>query len=408
MQIENTRQLHLMLGKGTVQALGSLNAHQFKKKYPGEHVALVREEDRAQAELLNIFSEVHTLNVAYLQRSSFSPLLGDEIAFNHLHQSLAPLVEQKWTRLFNSRGRGIDSALSELFKTQQHVGVFTAVHERKCQEPTLKLQSLLDQWGMGHPTIQKWLLSKAYGQLDWTGTELALQKIIETKHAKNTNGIKNITVGINVATARIQDEEKFRLLDQLFTVIDLNAVDEDLALFVDFIVTPTGMERKFWNYAIKLEQVDTETLSNLLPDALSRNLVKWTALSALFDYLGNARAALASEKILSRYDREALQTFLIDQVLALKAFARILLDGLRKQGSEIRGPLEAYWASSPGSIAFTSAIELSLHSSVIPLLRNDQDVLAVKKRMRTLNQFYERLHRATALEIPKTDLELTL
>lgn len=409
MQINNTRQLHLLLGKGATQALFHLSPHQLKKKYPGEHIALVRFEDKTLAEDCGIFSEIHTIDISYIQRTSFSPLLGDEQAFGSFFRSIAPIADQKWSRIFNIKGRKVDSALTEVFQTDSIIGSFTLDNKKNCKEATLKLLALLDLWNMNHNVIEKWLMTKTFGQLDWTATEISLQKIIEIKNSRNANPLKNIIIGIDLSTARGQSPDKTALLEHLFTVVDLNSEDKSMELFVDLLVsTNSSSVQNFWNYSFSLDSTDPDFLSEILGEAIPRNLNKWSSLGFLFDYLGNARAALASEKIMARYDREALQQFLLNQVMDLKSFARILLDGLRKQGLENKNILETYWLNNPGIISFISAIELSLHQSLTPLLRNDQDVLAIKGRMRSLNQFYERLHRATALEVPKTDLGLTL
>jgi hypothetical protein len=405
MQIENARQLHLFLGKDALRILDDINLSLFKKKYPGDHVALVRPEDKAAAEAIGFFSEVHTLNLSYIQRSSFSPLLGDEVAFNHFFESLKPLTSQKWFRLFNLKGSIIDSAISELFHAQAVIGTCAKGNERRCQEAPLKLLALLEQWGMGHPALKKWLTTKTFGQLDWTSTEVSLQRVIDCKNQKTNNSLKALMVGVDVTQMRATHPAELNLLEQFFTVVDLSKQDPVMALFVDLVVESKTSK---WNYSHSLNHMDPDSLSEALPEAIERSLNKWACLSALFDYLGNARAALAAEKIMARYDRDSLQQFLFSQVMGLKTFARILLDGIRRQGSDIKGPLETYWSGHANIISFNSAIELSLHSSVTPLLRNDQDVLAIKRRMRTVNQFYERLHRASALEIPKTDLELTL
>lgn len=409
MLINNTRQLHLMLGKGAMTALAQLNAHQLKKKYPGEHIALVRPEDKNMAEESGIFSEVHSIDLSYIQRSSFSPLLGDEQAFGTFYRSLAPLKEQKWSRIFNTKGRSIDTALTEIFQAENIVGAFALDNNKSCKEAPLKLLSLIDMWGMGHFTLETWLVAKTFGQLDWTTTEVCLQKIIEIKNQKNVNALKTIIVGLDLTSARELAPEKLALLEHLFTVVDTSNEDCAMNLFVDlFITTDNSPQKNFWNYSISLESADPDYLSEILGEAIPKNLNKWSSLAFLFDYLGNPRAALASEKIMARYDREALQQFLLNQVMNLKSFARILLDGLRKQSSDNKNILESYWPNNPGIISFVSAVELSLHQSITPLLRNDQDVLSIKGRMRSLNQFYERLHRATALEVPKTDLGLTL
>lgn len=402
---ESIRNLHLLTGKNSIAALANLNLGQFRKKYPGEHVAIVRAENRMEAESVGLFTEIHELNLSYIQRSSFSPLLGDEVAFHAFVQALHPLVKQKWSRLFNLKGCSLDTGLSELFSAQTVIGTCARNNERRCQEPPLKLTSLLEKWDMGQIDIQQWLMAKTFGLLEWSEIEPYLQKVIDAKAIRSTAPLRNLIVGVRAGELATSHPEELAMLQQLFTVVDLQNEPAVMEFFCDISINGTSSA---WGHNVAINSIDLNALSDLLPQAMNRALSKWACLSFLFDFLGNARAALAAERILTRYDRDTLQQFLLEQVLELKTFARLLVGGARRQDGNVGVALSTYWQEHRGVITFASAVELSLRPNMVPLLSNDQDLAAVKKRMRLVNQFYERLHRACALEIPKTDLELTL
>jgi hypothetical protein len=424
--LNNTRYLHIMLSADAATRMSVLSQHLLKRKYPGEHVALVRQEDVEQIRALDLFQEIHALDCTYLQKAAFSPLLGDATAFNVLWECVYPLTQSNWARVFNMGGSQIETAVVSLFNPSTVIGAVQHSGQTICQDSPLKLSKLLCDWKMSHPVIKGALHRKSLQQLDFAGIEKAIHQVGEIKSQKMANPLKSVIVGIQLQDFSQVQESTLEFLAQIFTLValdattrnglsalNINALDwsdkltED-SLFLDLIVQDSTKGEDFWQQTIDIRDKSSDELTDRLAEILPTNLTKWSCLSFLFDYLGQPKLALQSEKILTRYDRQALQPFLYQEVLNLKDFAKIMLEGLRKQGTGHHSLLQDYWATRPAVLSFVSAIELSLSPSLVPLFRNDQDVILVKNRLRLLNGFYERIHRACTLDIPKTDLALTL
>jgi hypothetical protein len=424
--LNNTRYLHIMLNTDAATRMTVLNQHLLKRKYPGEHVALVRQEDVEQMHTLDLFEEIHALDCTYLQKAAFSPLLGDATAFSVLWDCVYPLTQSAWARVFNMGGSQIETAVASLFNPSNVIGTFQHRGQTLCQDSPLKLAKLLADWNMSHPVLKATLHKKSLQQLDFAGIERALQQVGEIKSRKTQSSLETVIVGIRLQDFSEAQELTLGFLSQIFTVVALNTVTrnglaaiginaidwsdrapED-SLFLDLIVHDSNQQEDFWQQTIDIRHKSSDELTNRLAEILPPNLTKWSCLSFLFDYLGQPKLALQSEKILTRYDRQALQPFLYQEVLNLRDFAKIMLEGLRKQGTGHHSLLQDYWATRPAVLSFVSAIELSLSPSLFPMFRNDQDVISVKNRLRLLNGFYERIHRACTLDIPKTDLALTL
>jgi hypothetical protein len=424
--LNNTRYLHVMLGADAPSRMAVLNQHQLKRKYPGEHIALARQEDVEQIRALDFFQEVHALDQAYLQKAAFSPLLGDSTAFNVLWDCVYPLTQCTWARVFNLGGTPIETAVASLFNPTTVIGAVNHAGQIQCHDSPLKLARLLSDWKMSHPSIKGALHKKSLQQLEFGSIERALQQLGELKSLKTGNALKTVVLGIRLTDSTMVQTPTLEFLAQVFTLVALDAstrnalsalaidtVDwsdrpsED-SLFLDLIVHDSTQGEDFWQQTIDVRNKSCDELTDRLAEILPTNLTKWSCLAFLFDYLGQPKLALQSEKILTRYDRQALQPFLYQEVLNLKDFAKVLLEGLRKQGTVHHSVLQDYWATRPAVLSFVSAIELSLSPSLSPMFRNDQDVILVKNRLRLLNGFYERIHKACTLDIPKTDLALTL
>ncbi len=424
--LNNTRYLHIMLSADAGTRMTVLSQHLLKRKHPGEHVALVRQEDVEQIRALDLFQEIHALDCTYLQKAAFSPLLGDATAFNVLWECVYPLTQISWARVFNMGGSQIETAVASLFNPPTVIGTVQQNGQTICQDSPLKLAKLLCDWRMSHPVIKGTLHKKSLQQLDFASTERAMQQIGEIKSLKTSSTLKTVVVGIRLQDFSEVQDSTLEFLSQIFTLVALNTVTrnglaalgisaidwsdratED-SLFLDLILQDSNQHEDFWQQAMDIRHKSSDELTESLAEMLPTNLSKWSCLSFLFDYFAQPKLALQSEKILTRYDRQALQPFLYQEVLNLKDFAKIMLEGLRKQGTGHHSLLQDYWATRPSVLSFVSAIELSLSPSLVPMFRHDQDVILVKNRLRLLNGFYERIHKACTLDIPKTDLALTL
>jgi hypothetical protein len=397
------RHLHLLLSPGDVAALEGLDADHFRRRFPGEHVALVSIAEADAARATDWFSEVRVLDLTFVQRVAYHPVLGDDIAFHHFQAVLAPLTGEGWGRIFNWSGSPLATALVPLLRGNP-VGRQARGAGEICAEPPLKAALLLERWQLLHPVLTGWLRAKTVGQVPWETIERDLVPVAQAKGGKHAHPLKSLVVVVPVGAVALAQRE---WLEQLFTVVEAPA-DSATAWLADMVVGTTAAPAHPWSNNISTEALDPEALSARLGVLVPRALAKWTALAVLFDYLGNPRLSLAAEKILGRFDHDALHQFLASEILALKAFTKPLLEGMRRPAPDAGAALENFWGAHAGSVAFACAIELSLRPSVVPLLTGDGDWAAVRSRMRSLNQFYERLHRTSALELPKTDLALTL
>jgi|GEM_PF-5822116 len=424
--LSNTRYLHILIGNDADARMPMLSPHLTKRKYPGEHVALVREEDAELIRSQDFFHEVITLDCAYMQKSAFSPLLGDATAFNVFWEAVHPLTQTTWAKVFNLGGSTVETALASLFPTNSVIGPVQQNNQVGCSESPLKLAKLLSDWKMGHPIVKGMLQRKSLQQLDLAPLEKTLQQIGEMKSLKSTSSLKSALVGVRISDFSDVEASTLEFLGQLFTLVALDKMSAQglLAygiafvdwtekssedhLYLDLIVQDANQKNDFWMQTIDLRGKSADELTDRLAEILPVNFAKWSCLSFLFDYLGQPKLALQSEKILTRYDRQALQPFLYQEVLNLKDFAKVMLEGLRKQGTGHHSVLQDYWSTRPCVLSFVSAIELSLSPTLVPMFRNDNDVILVKNRLRLLNGFYERIHKACTLDIPKTDLALTL
>lgn len=424
--LSNTKYLHVLLDKTALAVAEAIDAHQLKRKFPGEHVALVREAQRAEIVALDLFHEVVAVDLEFVQRSAFSPLLGDATAFSALWGTLKPLVDRKWSRVFNLVGDRLSTQVTELFDAVPVTGCVVNRDGVTCAESPLKLAHLLTDWQLGHPLLSDILLRKALNQLDLTAVERQLRVVTELKYKHPRGDLKNILAGIRLTSNNPDDTASLEFLQQIFQLValdqttadilrqrghafhDWTTVAPELELLLDLIVVDADVGQQPWSRTLNVTGRDPDELTDTIADIIPRNFTKWACLSFLFDYLGQTKLAHTCEQIIARFDKNTLAPYLHQEVLALKGFAKILLEGLRRQGLTRDNLLEDYWAGHPGTLSFIAAIELSLQPSVKPLFRSDADVMAIKNRLRSLNQFYERTHKACTLDMPVTDLALTL
>jgi hypothetical protein len=173
------------------------------------------------------------------------------------------------------------------------------------------------------------------------------------------------------------------------------------------MLTDGPNSQTMWIPGHNIADITVDELTEKLSDILPLSFAKWAALSFLFDYLGSSKCSLLAEKILARYERQALQPFLHHEVMQLRDFAKGMLDNIRRPDAEAIRLLEVQLAEKAGLLGFVAGIELSLSERLDNLI-TEQDLAQLKRRLRSLNEFYERLHRACTIEIPKTDLALTL
>ncbi len=423
--LNNTRHLHIILNAASLHSFAKLNLALLKRKFPGEHVVLLGSDNIDEARGLDFFHEFHVLDCQFIQKSAFSPLLGDATAFAALWETVKPLTESKWMRIFNLGGTPCETALASLFQAPI-LGPERKNAQSLCQDSPLKLQQLLWQWKMNEPWLQNILQRRSLHQLDFTSIEKSLQQVTDLRSHKGEERVRGVLAGVRLTGDERVEPATLDFLQQLFRLvaldtataqqltalgikhIDWSQTPAEEALLLDLIIQDVSGKETFWHHPIDIRDKLPEDLTDKIAELVPRNFSKWACLSFFFDYLAQPRLALMSEKMLTRYDRLTLQPFLHQEVLALKDFAKLLLDGIRRQGSGKLDVLTQYWESHPSILSFVAAIELSLHPALRPIFRNDQDVLAVKNRLRTLNALYERLHKAFTLEMPKTDLALTL
>jgi len=417
------RYLHILMSHDSARTTASLNWSAFLKKFPGEHIILTRPELIKGLEGNQNFSELHCLDVGFMQKISFTPLLGDQTAFQFFWKAVRELSQSKWDRIFNLGTDALSTSLATLFVSGPVVGSFKQGAHSFCNNSPLKLNAILARWKMGHPSISQLLSNKAFQQLDLAPWEEQLSRVLELKSQKKVSGIKNTLVGLRLTEANSVEENVLTFLGQVFTLVALDEVTEKILsachsshiqldrtqneVLFDVVLTDTHRSINLWAPTINLTGLSVDELTEKLSDILPMSFAKWASLSFMFDYLGSSKCSLLAEKILSRNERQALQPFLHHEVMQLRDFAKLMLENFRRPDTEAIRMLELQLAEKGGLLAFVAAIELSLTERLDNLII-EQDLSQLKRRLRSLNEFYERLHRACTLEIPKTDLALTL
>ncbi len=424
--LTNTRNLHFVLDRSAVTGLAGLSIHQLKRKHPGEHVAFTTPQLEERLRALDLFQEIHVVDVEHLQRCSFSPVLGDEVALRYFLQQVAVLRSQRWSRIFNLSHNPVAAHLIAALQGAEVFGTFWREGELLCAQGPLKLLHLLRSWGLSCELMETLLTRKALNQFDAADLEASFRRGTQTKLSTPRGNLKGILAGIRTTGASDDDERSLEFLSHLFTACALDAETceflrsrglpfEDWSqtkaqdtVYLDLLFTHAASPRDPWDRAIGYAGRDPEDLTDLISAAIPQNFRKWTSLAFLFDYLGVPKLAYACEQAIGRYDTSTLQGALQQEVLALKSTAKALLDGIRQQGSAASQSMEAFWSSARTSASFVAAIELSLRPGVKPLIARDNELLAVKNRLRTLNAFYERSYRSSTLEMPSNDLALML
>jgi hypothetical protein len=408
------------------KALSSIEIHALKKKFPGEHIALARKEYAERVKDTDLFHDVVSIDLRFIQKASFSPILGDSTAFKFMFNTLYPLTQIEWAKVFNYNSGPINNALTSILRTGQVLGPNIKQNEVLCSDSPLKLKELITNWNFGESNINSWLIRRSLSQLDMSRIEKVIAQVLEHKSGRAIGDLKGILVGVSLNSFDNDVREALLFAHETFSLVSLNPktskilsdlkldfldwtdTDPELLLLLDMDLVDFQSSENFWSRSIDIRAKESSELSDIFADVLSKNFSKWTSLSFLFDYLGSAKLALACEKIISKYDRRFITGYLHEEVTGLKSFAKILLDSIRKHGSQSQEALTQYLANNPSTISFVTAIELSLNPNLVPLFRTDADLLGIKSRMRNLNAYYERLHKACSIDLPKTDLALTL
>ncbi|MBY0516220.1 MAG: hypothetical protein K2P81_04890 [Bacteriovoracaceae bacterium] len=422
--LNNVKNLHIVLNKDAAEIMADIDPLLLKVKYPGEHTAIIREEYLDEMKGLNLFHEIITLDVNFLQRCSFSPLLGDASAFKFMCQKLKPLTNEKWSRIFNIKSCPLNSSFSTLFTANTRIGAYSNEGKFVCHESPLKLNLISSNWGMENSYLRKVLNQKSLHQLDMDKIEKEISRIADLKTKTNDKFMKGAVVAVNISECSESVLNNLKFMNQLFSLVPMNEfskmtlesfvnvanpiVDSINPFYFDLVVNNQSRKNYFLNNEINIEGQTTEELTEVISEILPSNFTKWSTLSFLFDYLGNPKLALSCEKIFTKYDKKSVQPFLYNEILQLKEFAKILLEGIRRNVKGDISYLENYWATKPSTLSYVSCIELSMKSPIKPLLSGESDLLAIKLRMKNLNYFYERVYRACTIDIPKSDLALTL
>lgn len=403
MQSETPRHLHLMLNAQAMELSLSVFGTAFCKKYPGEHIALVGKNQEESARVSGFFQEIHVLDSYFIRQCATHPIIGDESAFHFFQKTLEPLVAQRWNSLFNLSGHTTNTALTPLFSATRIVGTRHVEDGTRCPEPQLKLIAQLTQAKMSNPLLERLLAHKALGQLDLSVAEQWITRMADLRQ-RATDPLKAVVLGYtdDLGTQK-------GLYDHLFTLVDLRGEEAESSLYVDAVLrSGIANHDEYFTPTINARETDYGDLETRIGEVLHCAVGKWICFSFLFDSLGNARLALAAEKIVSRFPHDILRDYLNGELGRLKETAKALLEEMRRPAPYTGKTLIAAWRGGPGPIPFACTLETSLHSDVEKSISNEQDLKALKNRLKQLNQFYERCYRATALEIPKTDLALTL
>lgn len=394
--MQNTKNIHFFFEDEISTFTNAINHGQFKRRYPGKHVAVAF----CQSEITNnFFDEVIHINTEDFQRISFSPILGDEIALNIIYQKLSPFTQDSYAWSFNLFGNSVCNAFQQLFACENNLGFISRSSADHCDDPSLRILKSYLKTNKGNCLVSNSLLQKALKQFDQENFKSYLLSTVEHKFNTKILPTKKILIADLTETKTIEDENIISNAAQIFCVV--NTKDENFNNYIfDASLVSKGTE------GINISSLDFEEVLASINSSLLKSINQWFVRLILAEYLSLPKTSFAFEKIIATYPKSLLQDFMISQLSELKEFvAQIILSERNKNQLTAVEALNKY-SSKHSPLAMT----LMIHASQIE--PNEAERIAkietLKSRLRNLNSLYERIYRLCSIDIPKSDLALTL
>jgi hypothetical protein len=420
----NFENLHLLLDRDSNQYYEGINFEQIRKKMPGNHIAVIDQRHHPLETISREFDSVYMIDIDFIQRISFSKLIGDENAFIVFKRQVERFSNTKWGRVINLTGSEVNNAIMGLLSADYFLGHEFDGNKSICNTPPLSLLRILKRYKVNTDIIEKILIQKSIKQLELADFEKTLNNLYLFKNKQKETPTKKIIIGVILS---VQDEinlETLKCLDSYFTLIPQNEFSKGFfekneiqidgqALsiaginnFLDAVVTTEKKTNKSGHISISSNGIDE--VIELFTSKLENTLEGWTMLSFIFEYVGSSKASLMCEKIMSTYQKKLVHEYLLKEISYLKSFVKIMLESTKSSSLPSNELISKFWEQNPCALTGVSAIEISQRKEIGSYLKTPQDIASLKTRLRSLNNHYERIFRSCTIELPKSDLSLVL
>ncbi len=394
--MQNSKNIHFFFENDINTFISATTEALFKRRHPGSHIAIhIGQKNHTN----NFFNETIFINLAEVQKISFSPVLGDEISLSFIYNKLSLIINDSFSVGFNLFGNCACTAFQDLFKIENHVGFHIENEKEICDDANLRLMRMYESIQPGANLVTNSLIQKAIKQFDQEQFKALLGATIDHKLNAKQTSTKKMLVSNTVEVLSSQDQAILDLAEKNFSVF--NIFDSHFKEYIyDASLVSEGVE------GINISSLDKEEVMTEIILSTTRSINLWFTQLIFTDYLGLTKTSFAIEKLIATYPKNLLQDFMIYQLGELKEFvAQIILSERQKT------QLLAIEAITKHSARLSPlSMTLLIHASQVNSV--DQEKTAkidtLKNRLRNLNSLYERIYRLCSIDIPKTDLALTL
>lgn len=394
--MQNNKNIHFFFEEEISTFTDSINQNLFKRRYPGDHLAVHFGRTKVAS---GFFDEILFVNTDTFQKISQSPILGDEVVLNIIHKKLSHLIQEGFTWSFNLFGNKVCTAFQALFVAENFMGFNLQKQGEQCEDPGLRLLRLYMKLEKGNNLVTRSLLQKAIKQFDQETFKALLAPTIDHKLNIQVSGTKKILIENKATSFSDEDLNIISIASKHFTVMSNSILDASDLMF-DATLISSGEQ------GINISSLDSEEAMAKISLSTVGSINKWFTRLIFAEYLGLSKTSFAFEKLIATYPKELLQEFMIAQLGELKEFVAqvILSERQRSQIIAIEAIKKHSRRLSPLSMT------LAIHASQTSPSDADQAarIDTLKNRLRNLNSLYERIYRLCSIDIPKSDLALTL
>lgn len=394
--MQTSKNIHFFLNEELSTFISSLNMSQFRRRYPGSHIAIHIGQAPVKT---NCFDDQIFLDISEYQKISFSPVLGDEIALNIIFKKLAPLLEEKYSWGFNLFGSKVCTRFKELFQIETTLGFKLYETKVTCEDPSLRLLRTFRSIDPTNSLIISSLLQKSVKQFDQENFRLLMAETIEHKFSSQLASYKKIIIQNRATSSSAEDDTILANVASRYSLLSqMDMIPSGLI----YDATLCSNEKA----GIDISSLDVDEVFAKITLSVVTSINHWFTRLIFAEYLGLTKTSFTFERVIATYPRELLQEYMIRQIGELKDFVALIILSERQKSNS--SALEAI-AKHSRHLSPLSLV-LSIHSSQA----NPGDeadaarIDTLKNRLRNLNSLYERIYRLCSIDIPKTDLALTL